>query len=35
MADNVILCYETLIGLGVVGDPELPLLRCWLADLGL
>jgi len=35
MADNLIRCYEALIGLGVVGAAELPLLRCWLADLGL
>ena len=35
MADNLIRSYEALIGLGVVGEAELPLLRCWLADLGL
>ena len=35
MADNLILCYAALTGLGVVGELEIPLLRCWLADLGL
>jgi hypothetical protein len=35
MADNLLRCYQALIGLGVVGELELPLLRCWLADLGL
>jgi len=35
MADNLIRCYEALIALGVVGESELPLLRGWLADLGL
>jgi hypothetical protein len=35
MADNLIRCYQTLIALGVVAEAEMPLLRCWLADLGL
>ena len=35
MADNLIRCYQALIDLGVVGEAETPLLKCWLTDLGL
>ena len=35
LANNLQRCYEALIDLGVIGQAELPLLRCWLADLGL
>ena len=33
MADNLRRCYEALVGLGVVGRDELPLLEAWLLDL--
>jgi hypothetical protein len=35
LADNLLSCYGALVELGVVGEAELPLLRCWLADIGL
>lgn len=33
MPANLRKCYETLVGLGVVGEQELPLLDAWLSDL--
>lgn len=35
MADNLLACYGVLIGMGLVAEAELPLLRAWLYDLGL
>lgn len=34
LADNLLLCYRTLIAMGLVGEGEIPLLKAWLADLG-
>lgn len=33
MGDNLIKCYDALIGLGVVGEEERPLLKAWVNDL--
>lgn len=33
MGHNLIKCYDTLIGLGVVGAEERPLLKAWVSDL--
>lgn len=33
VGENLRRCYEALVGLGVVGADELPLLNAWLADL--
>lgn len=33
MKNNLITCYECLIGLGVVGKEEMPLLLAWIKDL--
>lgn len=33
MKDNLVKCYECLIGLGVVGADEMPLLTAWIEDL--
>lgn len=31
--DNLRLCYQSLIDLGLVGNEEMPLLDCWLEDI--
>lgn len=31
--ENLKSCYQSLVNLGVVGEEELPLLDCWIADL--
>ncbi|MGC9953735.1 MAG: STELLO glycosyltransferase family protein [Rhizomicrobium sp.] len=35
LAGNLLQCYGALVGLGIVGEQELPLLRSWLSDIGL
>lgn len=32
LGENLILCYEELVRLGVVGADELPLVRAWVED---
>jgi hypothetical protein len=33
LGDNLLRCYGAIVELGVIGEAELPLLRCWLADI--
>jgi len=35
LGENLRRCYKALVGMGLVGDAELPLLEAWLRDLGL
>ena len=35
LGENLRRCYTALVGMGVVGEAELPLLEAWLGDLGL
>lgn len=32
ICDNLIVCYEALVKIGVVGSDEIPLLRAWIKD---
>ena len=33
LGDNLLRCYEALVGLGLVGEKELALVEAWNADL--
>lgn len=34
-AENLRICYKALVGLGVIGDRELPLLDAWISEINL